>query len=185
MKVTPLAIAGAWLIELPVYPDDRGIFREWFKAEALKENGIPEFEVRQANTSISHEGVIRGIHFSDEVTGQAKIVTCSSGSILDVIVDLRPNSESFCQFMSLELFANEGKAIYISKGLGHALQALEDNSTITYLLDKEYDPKAEYGINPLDPDLDIPWPNQNPSISEKDRSAKTIREYFESRGSID
>jgi dTDP-4-dehydrorhamnose 3,5-epimerase len=185
MKVTPLAIAGAWLIESPVYPDDRGIFREWFKAEALKENGIPEFEVSQANTSISHEGVIRGIHFNDEVTGQAKIVTCSSGSILDVIVDLRPNSESFCQFMSLKLFANEGKAIYISKGLGHALQALEDNSTITYLLDKEYDPKAEYGINPLDPDLDIPWPNQNPSISEKDRSAKTIREYFESRGSID
>jgi dTDP-4-dehydrorhamnose 3,5-epimerase len=185
MKVTPLAIAGAWLIESPVFPDERGMFREWFKVEALKENGIPEFEVRQANTSISHEGVIRGIHFSDELVGQAKIVTCSSGSILDVIVDLRPNSESFCQFMSLELSANEGKAIYISKGLGHALQALEDNSTITYLLDKEYDPKAEYGINPLDPDLDIPWPNQNPSISEKDRSAKTIKEYFESRGSID
>jgi dTDP-4-dehydrorhamnose 3,5-epimerase len=185
MNVTPLAIAGAWLIESPVFPDERGMFREWFKAEALKENGIPEFEVRQANTSISHEGVIRGIHFSDEVTGQAKIVTCSSGSILDVIVDLRPNSESFCQFMSLELSANEGKAIYISKGLGHALQALEDNSTITYLLNKEYDPKMEFGINPLDPDLDIPWPKQNPSISEKDRSAKTIKEYFESRVSID
>jgi dTDP-4-dehydrorhamnose 3,5-epimerase-like enzyme len=135
MKVTPLAIAGAWLIESPVFPDERGMFREWFKVEALKENGIPEFEVRQANTSISHEGVIRGIHFSDELVGQSKIVTCSSGSILDVIV--------------------------------------------------EYDPKVEYGINPLDPDLDIPWPNQNPSISKKDRSAKTIKEYFESRGSID
>jgi dTDP-4-dehydrorhamnose 3,5-epimerase len=185
MKVIPLAIAGAWLIESPVFPDERGLFREWFKAEALKENGIPEFEVRQANTSISHEGVIRGIHFSDEVTGQAKIVTCSSGSILDVIVDLRPGSESFCQFVSLKLSANEGKAIYISKGLGHALQALEDNSTITYLLDKEYDPKMEFAIHPLDPDLNIPWPNQNPNISEKDRSAKTIKEYFESRGSID
>jgi dTDP-4-dehydrorhamnose 3,5-epimerase len=185
MKVTPLAIAGAWLIESPVFPDERGMFREWFKVEALKENGIPEFEVRQANTSISHEGVIRGIHFSDELVGQSKIVTCSSGSILDVIVDLRPNSESFCQFISLKLSAKEGKSIYISKGLGHALQALEDNSTITYLLDKEYDPKVEYGINPLDPDLDIPWPNQNPSISKKDRSAKTIKEYFESRGSID
>ena len=185
MKVTPLAIAGAWLIESPVYPDDRGIFREWFKAEALKEAGLPEFEVRQANTSISHEGVIRGIHFSDEVTGQAKIVTCASGSILDVIVDLRPNSESFCNFVSVKLSAIEGKSIYISKGLGHALQALEDNSTITYLLDKEYDPKMEFGINPLDPDLDIPWPNLNPNISEKDRSAKTVKEYFESRRSID
>ena len=185
MKVTPLTIAGAWLIESPVFPDERGIFREWFKAEALKENGIPEFEVRQANTSISHEGVIRGIHFSDELVGQSKIVTCSSGSIFDVIVDLRPNSESFCQFMSLKLSANEGKAIFISKGLGHALQALEDNSTITYLLDKEYDPKVEYGINPLDPDLDIPWPNQNPSISEKDRSAKSVQDFFGKRDTSD
>ena len=185
MKVTPLAIAGAWLIESSVYPDARGMFREWFKAETLKENGIPEFEVKQANTSTSHEGVIRGIHFSDELTGQAKIVTCASGSILDVIVDLRPDSETFCHFVRVKLLANEGKAIYISKGLGHALQALEDNSTITYLLDKEYDPKMEYGINPLDPDLDIPWPNQNPSISEKDRSAKTVKNYFEKRGSSD
>ena len=185
MKVTPLAIAGAWIIESPVYPDDRGIFREWFKLEALKEFGVPVFEVRQANTSISHEGVIRGIHFSDELVGQAKIVTCSSGSIFDVIVDLRPNSESFCQFMSLKLSANEGKAIFISKGLGHALQALENNSTITYLLDKEYDPKAEYGINPLDPDLDIPWPNQNPSISEKDRSARSVQDFFGKRDSSD
>jgi len=185
MKVTPLAIAGAWLIESPVFPDERGMFREWFKAEALKENGIPEFEVRQANTSISHQSVIRGIHFSDELDGQSKIVTCSSGSILDVIVDLRPDSESFCQFVSLKLSANEGKAIYISKGLGHALQALEDNSTITYLLDKKYDPKMEFAINPLDPDLDIPWPNKNPKISEKDRSAKSVKDFFEKTGLSD
>jgi dTDP-4-dehydrorhamnose 3,5-epimerase len=185
MKVTPLAISGAWLIESPVYPDARGMFREWFKAGALKENGIPEFEVRQANTSISHEGVIRGIHFSDETTGQAKIVTCASGSILDVIVDLRPNSKSFCHHVSVKLFANEGKSIYISKGLGHALQALEDNSTITYLLDKEYDPKTEYGINPLDPDINISWPKENPSFSEKDRSANSVKDFFEMRVSSD
>ena len=185
MKVTPLAIAGAWLIESPVYPDERGIFREWFNAHAFKKNGIPEFQVRQVNTSISHEGVIRGIHFSDELTGQAKIVTCTSGSILDVIIDLRPNSESFCRFVSMKLFANEGKSIFISKGLGHALQALEDNSTITYLLDKEYDPKAEYGINPLDPDIDIPWLSQNLNISEKDRNANSAKDFFEKRGSSD
>jgi dTDP-4-dehydrorhamnose 3,5-epimerase len=95
MKVTPLAIAGAWLIESPVFQDERGMFREWFKVEALNENGFPEFEVKQANTSTSHEGVIRGIHFSDELVGQTKIVTCSSGSILDVIVDLRPDSDHF------------------------------------------------------------------------------------------
>jgi dTDP-4-dehydrorhamnose 3,5-epimerase len=92
MKVTPLAIAGAWLIESPVYPDDRGIFREWFKLETLKEFGLPSFEVRQANTSISKRGVIRGIHYSSEINGQTKLVTCTSGSVLDVIVDLRSES---------------------------------------------------------------------------------------------
>jgi dTDP-4-dehydrorhamnose 3,5-epimerase len=97
-------------------------------------------------------------------------------------VDLRPDSESFCQFVSLKLSAKEGKAIYISKGLGHALQALEVNSTINYLLDKEYDPKMEFGINPLDPDLDIPWPNQNPIISEKDRNAKSVKDFFKKKG---
>ena len=181
MKVTPLAISGAWLIESPVYPDERGIFREWFNVHTFKENGIPEFQVRQANTSISHEGVIRGIHFSDELTGQSKIVTCTSGSILDIIIDLRPNSESFCRFVSIKLSANEGKSLFISKGLGHAIQALEDDSTLTYLLDKKYDPIAEYGINPLDPDIDIPWLYQDPSISEKDRNAQSVKDFFEKR----
>jgi dTDP-4-dehydrorhamnose 3,5-epimerase len=185
MKITPLAIAGAWLIESPIFADDRGIFREWFKASALKDSGIPTFEVRQANTSISHEGVIRGIHFSDERTGQAKIVTCTSGSIMDVIVDLRPNSKTFLRFVSIQLFATAGKSIYISKGLGHALQALEDNSIISYLLDKEYDPSVEYVIDPLDPDLNIPWPSRNRSISEKDRNAQTAKEFFGKRGPHD
>lgn len=183
MKVTPLGIAGAWLIESPIFADDRGIFREWFKADMLSANGLPLFEVRQANTSTSNIGVIRGIHFSDENNGQAKIVTCTSGSILDVIVDLRLNSKSFGQYVSLELSSTQGKSVFISKGLGHALQALEENSTVTYLLDKEYDPKKEYGINPLDPDLGIPWSNQTQSISEKDRNARTLKDFFEKRGS--
>jgi len=182
MKVTPLGIAGAWLIESPVFSDERGIFREWFKADISSANGLPLFEVKQANTSTSNSGVIRGIHFSDENNGQAKIVTCTSGSILDVIVDLRLNSISFGKHVIIELSATQGKSVFISKGLGHALQALEENSTVTYLLDKEYDPKNEYGINPLDPDLDIPWPAQTPSISEKDRNAKTLRDFFEKRG---
>jgi dTDP-4-dehydrorhamnose 3,5-epimerase len=171
MKVTPLAIAGAWIIESPVYPDDRGIFREWFKLEALKEFGIPAFEVRQANTSISKRGVIRGIHYSPEINGQTKLVTCTSGSVLDVIVDLRPESKTYGDHLEVELAENLGECVYISCGLGHGFQALEDNSVVTYLLDREYSPNNEFGINPLDPNLNIKWPLLDLHISEKDRTS--------------
>jgi dTDP-4-dehydrorhamnose 3,5-epimerase len=171
MKVTPLAIAGAWLIESPVFPDERGMFREWFKLEALKEFGVPVFEVRQANTSISKRGVIRGIHYSAEINGQAKLVTCTSGSVLDVIVDLRPESKTYGEHLEVELSESLGKCVYISSGLGHGFQALDDKSVVTYLLDKEYSPNNEFGINPVDQNLNIKWPLLDFHISEKDRTS--------------
>lgn len=180
MKVSPLAIAGSWLIESPVYPDDRGIFREWFKLEVLKENGIPEFEVRQANTSISKKGVIRGIHYSPEISGQAKLVTCTSGYVLDVIVDLRPESKTYGDHVEVGLIANQGKSVYIASGLGHGFQALEENSVITYLLDKEFSPNNEFGINPVDPNLKIKWPLLDFHISERDRASSNFSQL--SRG---
>jgi dTDP-4-dehydrorhamnose 3,5-epimerase len=182
MKVMPLAIAGAWVIELPVYPDDRGMFREWFKPETLKENGVPEFEVRQANTSISKKGVIRGIHYSSEINGQAKLVTCTSGSVLDVIVDLRPKSETFGNHLEIELSENLGKCVFISRGLGHGFQALEENSAVTYLLDKEYSPDNEFGINPIDPHLKIRWPIIDFNISEKDRNSANFSRIDHGQG---
>jgi dTDP-4-dehydrorhamnose 3,5-epimerase len=175
MKVMPLAIVGAWIIESPVYSDDRGIFREWFKSEELKKNGVPPFGVRQANTSISKKGVIRGIHYSAEINGQTKLVTCTSGSVFDVIVDLRPKSKTYGDHLEIELSANMGKCVYITSGLGHGFQALEDDSVITYLLDKEYSPKDEFGINPVDPYLNIKWPLVDFHISEKDQTSANFR----------
>jgi dTDP-4-dehydrorhamnose 3,5-epimerase len=179
MKVTPLAIAGAWIIESPVYPDDRGIFREWFKKEALKEFGVPAFEVRQANTSISKRGVIRGIHYSSDINGQTKLVTCTAGSVLDVVVDLRAESKTYGEHLEVELSESLGKCVYISSGLGHGFQALEDNSVVTYLLDKEYSPNNEFGVNPLDTNLNIKWPLSDFKISEKDRTSANFRRINE------
>lgn len=169
MEVMPLAIVGAWIILSPTFPDDRGMFREWFKSELLEENGVPPLVVRQANTSISRKGVIRGIHYSAEKSGQAKLVTCTSGSVLDVIVDLRPESMTYGEHVEIELSASAGTCVYISSGLGHGFQALENNSVVTYLLDKEYSPDEEYGINPVDPNLSIKWPLLDFYVSEKDR----------------
>ena len=181
MKVTPLAIVGAWVIDSPVFPDDRGIFREWFKSEVLKGNGVPPFEVRQANTSISKKGVIRGIHYSPEINGQTKLVTCTSGSVLDVIVDLRPESITYGDHLEVELSESLGKCVYISSGLGHGFQALEDNSVVTYLLDKEYSPNNEFGINPVDLNLNIKWPLLDFHISEKDRTSANFSRINEGK----
>ena len=171
MKIAPLDIEGAWVAESPIWSDGRGFFREWFKLEALKEYCVPAFEVRQANTSISRRGVIRGIHYSPEINGQAKLVTCTSGSVLDVIVDLRPESKTYGDHLEVKLSESVGKSVYISSGLGHGFQALEDNSVVTYLLDKEYSPSNEFGINPVDPILNIKWPLSDFEISEKDRTS--------------
>ena len=100
MKLTPLGIEGAWLAESPVWSDERGFFREWFKAEdILSATGI-DFSIQQANISQSQHGVIRGIHYSLAPQGQAKWVTCVQGSILDVVVDIRPTSTTYKQHVS-------------------------------------------------------------------------------------
>lgn len=176
MKVTPLDIQGAWLIESPTYPDARGLFREWFIDDLNDKFGLPFFQVIQANTSISSKGVIRGLHYSNSEDGQSKIVTCTSGSGLDVIVDLRTESRTFGEFVTVELSSQSGLSIYISRGLGHGFQAHEDKTSLTYLLDKKYDPQAEFSINPLDVDLAINWKQIPIVISEKDRTSKNFQE---------
>jgi dTDP-4-dehydrorhamnose 3,5-epimerase len=174
MKVTPLGIDGAWLIESPTFPDDRGLFREWFLDDLNNNLDIPKFEVKQANTSISNVGVIRGIHYSSPSNGQAKLVTCTFGLILDAIVDLRENSNTFGKSITIELNSNEGHSVYISRGLGHAFQALGDKVAVTYLLNKKYEPELEFGIDPLDRDLAINWKPIEPVVSEKDRIAPSF-----------
>jgi dTDP-4-dehydrorhamnose 3,5-epimerase len=125
MKVTPLGIEGAWLIEARTYPDERGLFREWYVSDLSEFSDIPYFEIKQANTSVSSKGVIRGIHYSNVQDGQSKLVTCTFGSILDAIVDLRKDSKTFGKSLTVELNSNSGKSIFISRGLGHAFQALK------------------------------------------------------------
>lgn len=157
MKLTPLGIEGAWLAESPVWSDERGFFREWFRhEEILKSTGI-DFSVRQCNISSSDKGVIRGIHYSLAPDGQAKWITCVSGAILDVIVDIRPKSPTFRRIEYVDLKGGEGRAVLIGKGLGHGFMALEDKTTVSYLLDTTYRPEFEFDIQPTDPDMGIDW----------------------------
>ena len=176
MKVTPLGIDGAWLIEAPTHLDDRGLFREWFIDDLGVDTELPIFEVKQANTSISTKGVIRGIHYSDAIYGQSKIVTCTFGSILDAVVDVRRESKTFGKSVTFELNAKDGFAIFIESGLGHAFQALDENVAVTYLLNKKYNSKMEFGINPLDSEIGINWQSIEVIVSERDHNSPSFSE---------
>jgi dTDP-4-dehydrorhamnose 3,5-epimerase len=111
-------------------------------------------------------------------SGQAKWVTCAHGSLWDVVVDIRPNSPTFKRWEALELRAEEGKALFISEGLGHAFLSLEDETVISYLLSTPYSPKEEFAINPQDQEIGINWPKIPLQFSEKDAAAPAVREFL-------
>ncbi len=152
--------------------DDRGVFLEWFKAEALSAAIGHPFVLAQANCSVSRRGSLRGIHFADVPPSQAKYVTCLSGAVLDVIVDIRVGSPTFGQWDSVRLDDVDRRAVYLSEGLGHAFMALTDDATVSYLCSTGYAPGREHGINPLDPELGIAWPTDIEALlSPKDAEA--------------
>ncbi len=181
MRIRPLSIAGAWEITPALHGDSRGLFTEAFKAEVLSGVIGHRFDLAQVNLSVSAAGVLRGIHFADVPPGQAKYVTCPSGAILDVIVDIRVGSPTFGTYDTVLLDDIDRRAVYLSEGLGHGFCSLADGSTVTYLCSTGYNPSAEHGINPLDPALGIVWPTTardgtplTYSLSEKDTAAPTL-----------
>ena len=172
-----LDVDGAWLFTPRIHRDNRGSFLEWFKhAELGADLGHP-MQIAQANGSVSRRGVIRGIHFSDVPPGQAKYVTCASGAILDVVVDLRVGSPGFGHWAAVRLDDENRRALYIAEGLGHAFAALTDQATVLYLCSTPYAPGREHGVHPLDPAIGIAWPDDAAAIlSDKDASAPSLAE---------
>jgi dTDP-4-dehydrorhamnose 3,5-epimerase len=178
MKLTELGIKGAWIVESEVWPDNRGLFREWFKPSESKEIIGFEFSVEQANLSISDYGVVRGIHYSIAPAGQAKWVTCAHGEILDFIIDLRINSATYREIESVKLLGNGDKSVLIGPGLGHAFVSLAKGSVVTYLLSSPYNPELEFEINPFDQTLKLDFgiPAHQLVVSDKDKLAPTLDE---------
>jgi dTDP-4-dehydrorhamnose 3,5-epimerase len=180
VEIRPLAIAGAFEITPRLWSDDRGTFLEWYRSDLLADLGV-SFELRQANTSVSRRGVVRGIHFADVPPGQAKHVTVTRGSVIDFVVDVRAGSPTFGHWDSVLLDAVDHRAIHLAEGLGHAFLALEDDTTVSYLVSGLYDPAHEHAVSPVDPaiGLDFPIPIAELVISEKDAVAPTLAEALE------
>jgi len=176
VKISPMEIAGAWEIAPVQHGDARGLFLEWYRADLLAEEVGHPLRLAQANVSVSARGVVRGIHYADVPPGQAKYVTCTRGAVLDVVVDIRVGSPTFGRWAAIRLDDVDRRAVYLAEGLGHAVCALTDDATLTYLCSTPYTPARERAVHPLDPTLRIKWPVDSPVLSERDRAAPTLAE---------
>jgi len=161
-----------------VLEDERGSFRQWFEYEKISSVTGLDFSVAQANLSESKRGVVRGIHYSLARGGQAKLITCVTGEINDFIVDIRPNSETYGKFASVNLKGGDGQTVLISAGLGHGFISLLEGSTISYLVTSPYSPSEEFAINPFDPEIGINWgfPVSDLLLSQRDLTAQSLFE---------
>ncbi|MFC4529961.1 dTDP-4-dehydrorhamnose 3,5-epimerase [Sphaerisporangium dianthi] len=175
-----LKIEDTYLLTPAVHEDDRGAFLEWYRADRLSALTGHELRLAQANCSVSRRGVLRGVHFADVPPGQAKYVTCVSGSVLDVAVDIRVGSPTFGVWQAVELDDRTRRGVYIGEGVGHAFMALSEQATVVYMCSEVYNPAREHGIHPLDPELGIAWPaGVEPLLSPKDAVAPTLAEARE------
>ena len=186
MQITPLSIEGSWLIEPRLFPDERGTFLEWFKADAFAEAIGHRLELAQSNISTSSAGSVRGIHFAAVPPSQAKYVTCVSGAVVDVVVDIRVGSPTFGQHELVYLDDVSRLALYVSEGLGLGYLALTDGAVFMYLCSTPYAPAREFGITPLDPSIAIAWPTTDATgkavqllLSPKDLAAPTLEQARE------
>jgi dTDP-4-dehydrorhamnose 3,5-epimerase len=165
-------------LENKVHEDERGLFYESYK-DNFNSGELPKgFKIEQINNSRSNSGALRGIHFSKAEKGQAKLITCNYGSILDLVVDLRPNSATFLEFETVELNGFDGKAVYVPEGFGHAFLALANDTVVTYSLSSSYSPKHEFTIYPLDPRFKKVWGKTDFILSKRDKSGPTLEEIL-------
>jgi dTDP-4-dehydrorhamnose 3,5-epimerase len=180
VDIRELAVPDSYVLDLVPHGDSRGHLTEWYRAEVLaKETGF-DLPLAQANHSVSARGVLRGVHFSQVPPGQAKYVYCPAGRVLDVVVDLRVGSPTFGVHDFVELDSDRPRAIFLSEGLGHAFLSLADRTSVTYLLSTGYAPGREFGVDPMDPALGLPWPKDlDFEISAKDQAAPTLAEALE------
>ena len=171
MRVIPTQLQGPLHLAPTVHGDARGFFVETFRADALAEHGIA-VDFVQDNHSRSRRNVVRGMHFQP---GQAKLVRCARGAILDVLVDIRRGSPQFGQWEAYRLDDSEHRQLFVPDGFAHGFCVLSELADVAYKVSTYYDPGAESGFSYADPAVGIEWPDADRLIgSERDRGAPTL-----------
>jgi dTDP-4-dehydrorhamnose 3,5-epimerase len=171
VKFTELELAGAYVIEIQPHSDERGFFARTFCVDEFHKIGL---ETRFVQSSVSYNvrrGTVRGMHYQVAPNEEAKVVRCTSGSIFDVIVDVRPVSPTYRRWESIELTAENHRMLYIPAGMAHGFQTLEDDTEVQYEISTRYFPHSARGFRWSDPSVGISWPiSSDLIISAKDRA---------------
>lgn len=177
MNVIQTKIKDLLIIEPKLYGDERGYFFESYQQKRYKESGIP-YSFVQDNRSFSTKGVLRGLHFQISKP-QGKLVSVISGEVLDVAVDLRPNSDTFGCYESVVLTGQNKLQFFVPPGFAHGFLVQSETAEFSYKCTDYYDPKDEGGIIWSDPDLGIDWGEIEPSLSDKDSNLGSFSDYLD------
>jgi dTDP-4-dehydrorhamnose 3,5-epimerase len=179
MIFTETALAGAFIIDLEPRQDSRGFFARAFCQREFQARGL-EPVIAQANIAFNRvAGTVRGMHFQYPPKAETKLVRCTRGAILDIIVDLRPESPTWLQHIAVELTEENRRALYVPRRFAHGYQALCDGTETSYHVGEFYAPETEGGLRYDDPDLGLAWPLPVTAISEKDRGFRPLAEIRE------
>lgn len=169
MKFTETPLKGSFVIDIQPLEDERGLFaRSWCQKEF--DNSGLNSRIVQCNISFNRKkGTLRGMHYQIEPFAEAKLVRCTKGAIYDLIIDLRPDSQTFKEWFAVELTEFTRRMLYIPEGFAHGFQTLEDNTEVFYQMSEIYKPDYARGIRYDDPLFSIQWPDDKKIISEKDQ----------------
>jgi len=176
MKVIPTKIKDVRIIEPDVFGDNRGWFSESYNKEKLKEFGIDVDFVQDNHSFSATKGTLRALHIQESPYAQSKLVRCTKGAVLDVAVDLRKDSQTYKQWVSVELSAENKKQFFVPKGFAHGFLTLTDNVEFEYKVDNYYNKQAERYIRYDDKDIGIIWGNDNPILIERDKNAPLLKD---------
>ncbi len=169
MIFSETALKGAYLLEPEPVVDRRGSFARVFCRDQFSERGLAGEFVQNSISENLKRGTLRGMHYQVEPAAEVKLVQCVRGALYDVIIDLRPESETYCKWFGVELSAGNRRLLYVPKGFAHGFQTLVDDTAVYYMISEVYAPKYARGVRWNDPAFGIKWPLSEPIIAEKDR----------------
>ena len=176
MIFTETKLKGAYIIDIDRKNDGRGFFARAFCQNEFEAYGLKPL-IAQANVAFNHKkGTLRGMHFQYPPAAETKLVRCTRGAILDIIVDLRPESPTYLQHIAVELNEDNHRALYVPERFAHGYQALRDNTETSYQVGEFYTPSVEDGLLHNDPRLGLAWPLPVTVISEKDQAFELLEE---------
>ena len=176
MKRIDTKLPGVCIVEPVVHGDHRGYFMETYSTAAFAAIGIDTVFVQDNQSFSAQKGVLRGIHFQNAPMAQAKLVRVTRGAVLDVAVDLRKSSPTYCQWVSVELSAENKRMFYIPRGFGHGFVTLTDNVEFCYKVDNLYSRECDRGIRFNDPAIGVAWGIEAPILSQKDTTSPLLSE---------